>query len=54
MDKEQELKFKKEIVIGMIELWCDLLVKIDKELKKEKIKKLLKEIKERMYESNEK
>lgn len=54
MDKEQELKFKKEIVIGMIELWCDLFVKIDKELKKERVKKLLKEIKERMYESNEK
>lgn len=48
MDREQELKLKKEIVVGMIELWCDLLVKIDKELKKEKIKKLLKEIKERM------
>lgn len=48
MDKEQELKFKKEIVVGMIELWCDLLIKIDKELKKERIKKLLKEIKERM------
>lgn len=50
MDKEQELKFKKEIVIGMIELWCDLLVKIDKELKKERVKKLLKRIKEYMYE----
>ena len=50
MDKEQELKFKKEIVIGMIELWCGLLVKIDKELKREKMKKLLKQIKERMYE----
>ena len=50
MDKEQELKFKKEIVIGMIELWCDLLVKIEKELKREKMKKLLKQIKERMYE----
>ena len=48
MDKEQELKFKKKIVVGMIELWCDLLVKIDKELKKERMKKLLKEIKERM------
>lgn len=54
MDREQELKLKKEIVIGMIELWCDLLVKIDKKLKKERTKKLLKEIKERMYESNEK
>ena len=50
MDREQELKLKKEIVVGMVELWCDLLIKIDKELKKEKIKKLLKEIKERMYE----
>lgn len=54
MDKETNLKFKKQIVIGMIELWCDLLIKIDKELKKERMKKLLKEIKERMYESNEK
>lgn len=54
MDKEQELKLKKEIVVGMIELWRDLLVKIDKELKREKMKKLLKQIKERMYESNEK
>lgn len=54
MDKEKELQIKKEIVIGMIELWCDLLVKIDKELKREKMKKLLKQIKERMYESNEK
>lgn len=42
MDKEQELKFKKEIVIGMIELWCDLLEKIDKELKKERTKKTFK------------
>ena len=50
MNKEQELKFKKEIVIGMIELWGDLLVKIDKELKKERVKKLLKRIKECMYE----
>ena len=48
MDREQELKLKKEIVVGMIELWYDLLIKIDKELKKERIKKLLKEIKERM------
>ena len=54
MDREQELKLKKEIVVGMVELWCDLLIKIDKELKKERIKKILKEIKERMYESNEK
>lgn len=54
MDREQELKLKKEIVVGMIELWYDLLIKIDKELKKERMKKLLKEIKERMYESNEK
>ena len=50
MDKEQELKLKKEIVIGMVELWCDLLIKIDKELKKERMKKLLKRIKESMYE----
>ena len=50
MDKEQELKLKKEIVIGMIELWCNLLEKIDKELKKERVKKLLKRIKECMYE----
>ena len=52
MDREQELRLKKEIVIGMIELWCDLLVKVDKELKREKIKKILKKIKESMYESN--
>ena len=50
MDREQELKLKKEIVVGMIELWCDLLIKIDKELKKERIKKILKRIKECMYE----
>lgn len=48
MDREQELKLKKEIVVGMIELWCDLLIKIDKELKKERMKKFLKQIKERM------
>ena len=48
MDREQELKLKKEIIIGMVELWCDLLIKINKELKKERMKKLLKEIKERM------
>ena len=50
MDREQELKLKKEIVVGMVELWCDLLIKIDKELKKERIKKILKRIKECMYE----
>lgn len=54
MDREQELKLKKEIVVGMIELWCGLLEKIDKELKRERMKKLLKQIEERMYESNEK
>lgn len=48
MDKEQELKLKKEIVISMIELWCDLLEKIDKELKKERVKKLLKRIREKI------
>lgn len=48
MDREQELKLKKEIIIGMVELWCDLLIKINKELKKERMKKLFKEIKERM------
>lgn len=50
MDKEKELQIKKEIVVGMIELWCDLLIKIDKELKQERVKKLLKRIKECMYE----
>lgn len=53
MDKETNLKFKKQIVIGMIELWCDLLIKIEIELKREKMKKLLKEIKEKMYEGIE-
>ena len=48
MEREQELKLKKEIVIGIIELWSDLLIKIDKELKKERMKKFLKQIKERM------
>ena len=54
MDKIKDLQLKKEIIIGMIEVWAELLLKIDKELRIERTKKILKEIKERMYESNEK
>lgn len=54
MDKQQELQLKKEIIVGMIELWSNLLGKIEKELKKERIKKILKRINEGMYEINKK
>lgn len=50
MDREQNLQLKKEIAIEIIKIWNEALTNINKDLKRERVKKLLKRIKECMYE----
>lgn len=54
MDIIKDLECKKDMLINILVMGSNLLLEIEQELKKERMKKLLKEIKERMYESNEK
>lgn len=54
MDIIKDLEYKKDMLINILVMCSDLLLEIEQELKIERTKKLLKEIKERMYESNEK
>lgn len=54
MDIIKDLEYKKDMLINILVMGSNLLLEIEQELKIEKTKRLLKEIKERMYESNEK
>lgn len=54
MDIIKDLECKKDMLINILVMGSNLLLEIEQELKIEKTKRLLKEIKERMYESNEK
>lgn len=48
MDREQNLQLKKEIAIEIIKIWNETLTNINKDLKRERVKKLLKRIMEKI------
>ena len=54
MDVIKDLEHKKDILINVLVMCSDLIMEIEQEVKIERTKKILKQIKERMYESNEK